>query len=85
MTNQELINMNETENYRGALIFSQEHGHKLVTMTISVSANEQSHVTSYAYDVPVQEEAERLVGVDLYHFAVTDGKRLFKQLIHEMK
>ncbi len=48
------------------------YGYKMVTITISVAPNEQSHVTSHAYDLPVSEEAEYLPGVDLYHFAVTD-------------
>ncbi len=74
MKNYELTNIaQEPEDYRGTLIYTQEDGYKLVTMTISIAANEQSHITSIAEDIPVQEEAEHLTGVDLYHFAVTDG------------
>src|SRR5579884_4506872 len=62
--------------YRGALIYTQLDGYKTVTMTISVAPNEQSHVTSHAYDLPVTEDAEHFLGVDCYHFAVTDGARI---------
>ncbi len=74
MKNYELTNIaQEPEDYRGTLIYTQEDGYKLVTMTISVAANEQSYITSIAEDIPVREEAEHLIGVDMYHFAVTEG------------
>jgi gamma-glutamylcyclotransferase (GGCT)/AIG2-like uncharacterized protein YtfP len=66
----------EPEDYRGSLVYTQEYGYKLVTMTVSVAPNEQSHVISYAYNLPIAEEAEHLQGVDLYHFAVTDGTQI---------
>jgi hypothetical protein len=74
MTTQELTSMTQQpENYRGALVYRQEHGYKLVTMTVSVAPSEQSYVTSLAHHLLLAEEAEHLPGVDLYHFAVTDG------------
>jgi hypothetical protein len=66
----------EEEDYRGGLVYTQEYGYKTVTMTVSVAANEQSHVTSYAYNLPISEEPEHLQGVDLYHFVVTDGTQI---------
>ncbi len=60
------------KDYRGGLIYRQEYGYKLVTMAVSVAPREQSHVTSYAHNLPITEEAEHIQGVDLYHFAVTD-------------
>jgi gamma-glutamylcyclotransferase (GGCT)/AIG2-like uncharacterized protein YtfP len=77
MTNQELTGIyQEPEDYRGALVYRQEYGYKLVTMTIGIAPDEQSHVTSYAHDLPVSEEAEHLQGIDLYSFSVTDGTRI---------
>lgn len=66
----------EPKDYRGALIYRQENGYKMVTLTLSIAPGEQSRVTSYAHNLPVVEEAERLQAVDLYHFAVTDGTQL---------
>jgi hypothetical protein len=77
MTTQNLAGIYQgLEDYRGALIYTQLSGYKTVTMTISVATDEQSHVTSHAYNLPVSEEAEHLSGVDCYHFAVTDGTRI---------
>ncbi len=76
MFTQELTNITEPEEYRGSLVYTQEYGYMLVTMTITVAAHEQSHVTSIAEDIAVQEDAERLIGIDLYHFTVTDGTRI---------
>jgi hypothetical protein len=45
-------------------------------MTVSVAANEQSHITSYAHNLPFSEEPEHLPRIDLYHFAVTDGTQI---------
>jgi hypothetical protein len=70
MTNQ------EPDDYRGALVYTQEYGYKTVTMTVSVAPNEQSYVTSYAHNLPVSEEVEHLQGVDLYHFSATDGTQI---------
>jgi len=63
----------EPEDYRGALVYRQEYGYKLVTMIISVAPDEQSYVTTLAHHMLLAEKAEHLRGVDLYHFAVTDG------------
>jgi hypothetical protein len=73
----ELTEINqEPEDYRGSLVYTQEYGYKMVTMMISVTPDEQSNVTSHAYNLPVSEEAEHLQEVDLYHFAVTDGTQI---------
>ncbi len=83
MTDHELTDIyQEPEDYRGSLVYTQECGYKLVTMTVSVAPDEQSYVTSHAYNLPVSEEAEHLQAVDLYHFAVTDGTQI--QLTLEM-
>ncbi|HEY7413865.1 MAG TPA: hypothetical protein VH593_01620 [Ktedonobacteraceae bacterium] len=66
----------ESDNYRGALVYRQEYGYKLITITISVAPNEQSYVTSLAHNLLLAEEAEHLPGINLYHFAVTDGTLL---------
>ena len=47
-----------------------------MTITVSVAPDEQSHITSHAYNVPLTEEAEHLQGIDLYHFSVTDGTQI---------
>jgi hypothetical protein len=73
MTDHELTDIYQTsEDYRGSLVYTQEYGYKLVTLTVSVAPNEQSH----AHNLPVTEEAEHLQAVDLYHFAVTDGTQI---------
>ena len=81
MINQEPgANQNEkpTAGYRGGLVYRQEYGYKLITMTVSLYTNEQSKVVSHAYDLDITEEAEHipsgppLAAVDLYHFPVTD-------------
>jgi gamma-glutamylcyclotransferase (GGCT)/AIG2-like uncharacterized protein YtfP len=77
MTDQELTDIyQEPEDYRGSLVYTQEYGYKLVTMTVSVAPDEQSRVITHAYELPVSEEAEHLQAVDLYHFAVTDGTQI---------
>jgi hypothetical protein len=77
MTEYELTDIyQEEEDYRGGFVYTQEYGYKTVTMTISVAPNEQSHVISHAHILPVTKEAEHLQGVDLYHFAVTDGTQI---------
>lgn len=67
---------NQKPDYRGALVYGQEDGYTMVTLTISVLPYEHSHVISHAYGLPVSEEAEHLPGVDLYHFAVTYDTRI---------
>ncbi len=62
--------------YRGALVFRQEDGYILVTITVSVAPDETSQVISHANNLPVPEEAEHLPGVDLYHFAVSEGTQI---------
>ena len=71
------------EGYRGALVYRQEYGYKLVTMMIDLrTPDERSSLTSRLYDLDIPEEAEHLrVGsslttVDLYHFPVTDGMEI---------
>ncbi|HLG75475.1 MAG TPA: hypothetical protein VKX46_03630 [Ktedonobacteraceae bacterium] len=66
----------EPEDYRGGLVYRQEYGYTMVTMTVSVAPDEHSYVISYAHHLPLAEEIEHLQGVDLYHFAVTDGTRI---------
>ncbi len=77
MTSQELTNVSqEPEDYRGGVVYTQEYGYKLVTMTVSVAPDEQSHVTSHTYNIPISEEAEHVQEVDIYYFAVTDGTQI---------
>jgi hypothetical protein len=66
----------EPEDYRGGLVYRQEYGYKMVTITVSVAPDEHSYVISYAHNLPLAEEIEHLQEVDLYHFAVTDGTRI---------
>jgi hypothetical protein len=68
------------EGYRGALIYRQEYGYKLITVIVDLhTPDERSRVTSWAYDLDIPEEAEHLpvgsplAAVDLYHFLATDG------------
>jgi hypothetical protein len=63
-------------NYRGALVYRQEDGYTMVTLTVSIAPNEHSHVISHAYGLPISEETEHLPGVDLYHFAAPYGTRI---------
>ena len=67
------FSIRKPESYRGALIYRQEDGYTLITMTVSVAPDEHSQVITYANNLPVREEAEHLLGVDLYHFAVTNS------------
>jgi FtsZ-binding cell division protein ZapB len=82
MTDQELgTNRNErlVAGYRGELVYSQEEGYKLITMTVDLYPDEQSRVTSHIYNLPLLEEAEHipadppLKSVDVYRFPATDG------------
>lgn len=82
MTDQKQICLHqEPEDYRASLVYTQEYGYKMVTITIHLASDEQSRVISHAYDLPVSQEAEHLQSLDLYHFAVMDGVRI--QLIIE--
>jgi hypothetical protein len=86
MPNQEPQNQSERPgaDYRGALVYRQEHGYKFITMTVSIrSLDEQSRVVSRAADLDIVEEAEHipsgsplLSAVDVYHFPVTDETRI---------
>lgn len=77
MTNHGLANINqEPEDYRGGLVYTQEYGYKMVTMSVSVTPGEQSHVITHAHNLPLSEDAEHLQGVDLYSSSVTDGTRI---------
>jgi hypothetical protein len=71
------------ERYRGALIYRQEYGYKLVTMMVDLrTPDERSSVTSRVYDLDIPEEAEHLpagsplAAIDLYRFPVTDGMEI---------
>ena len=82
MAEHEILGMyQESKDYRGSIVYTQEDGYTIVTMMVSIAPDEHSSVTSHAYNLPVVEEAEHLSGIDLYHFAVPDGTRL--QLIIE--
>ena len=82
MTNQQgAFNQSQKsiEGYRGALIYRQEYGYKLVTMMIDLrTPDERSRV----YDLDIPEEAEHLpagsplTAIDLYRFPVTDGMEI---------
>ena len=86
MTNQQVaINQRQKpiEGYRGALVFRQEYGYKLITMMIDLrTPDERSRVTSWTYDLDIPEEAEHLptgsplAAVDLYHFPAPDGMEI---------
>jgi hypothetical protein len=80
MTNQ---NEKPATGYRGGLVYRQEYGYKLITMTISLRTHdEHSRVVSCASGLDITEEAEHipsiapLAAVDLYHFAATDGTEI---------
>jgi len=67
------------EGYRGALVYQQKDGYKLITMMVSLrTPNEQSIVTICDCGFTFTEEAEHIpsgplrAAVDLYHFAVTE-------------
>jgi hypothetical protein len=64
MTNQQVaINQCQKpiEGYRGALVYRQEYGYKLITMMIDLrTPDERSRVTSWTYDLDIPEEAEHL-------------------------
>jgi hypothetical protein len=71
------------EGHRGALIYRQEYGYKLITMMIDLhTSDERSSVTSRVYDLDIPEEAEYLpagsplAAIDLYHFPVIDGTEI---------
>ncbi len=70
------LSINQKPDYRGALVYRQEDGYTMVTLTISVLPSEHSQVISHACDLPVPEEAEHLPGIDLYHFAGTFDTRI---------
>ncbi|HEY4036501.1 MAG TPA: hypothetical protein VGL94_21300 [Ktedonobacteraceae bacterium] len=86
MTNQQgTINQSQkpVEGYRGALVYQQEYGYKLITMMVSLlTPNERSTVTTCDCGFTFTEEAEHipsgplLAAVDFYHFAVTEGTEI---------
>jgi hypothetical protein len=67
------------EGYRGALIYTQEEGYKMVSMHVHLYEGERSRVMSHAYEVPLVHEAERLrahpplAGIDVYSFPAPDN------------
>ncbi len=71
------------EGYRGALVYRQEYGYKLITMMIDLRPpDERSRVISRVSNLPLTEEAEHLpsgfplAAIDLYHFPATDGMQI---------
>jgi hypothetical protein len=67
------------EGYRGALLYTQEDGYKMVSMQVHLYEGEHSRVMSHSYEILREEEAEHLTaqpplgGVDLYYFPATDS------------
>jgi hypothetical protein len=86
MTKQQgIINQSQKsiEGYRGALVYQQKDGYKLITMMVSLQVpNEQSIVTTCDCGFTFTEEVEHIpsgplrAAVDLYQFAVTDGTEI---------
>lgn len=86
MTHQQLaVNQGQkpVEGYRGALLYRQEYGYKLITMMIDLrTPDERSRVIGRVADLPLTEEAEHLpaglplTAIDLYHFPATDGMEI---------
>jgi hypothetical protein len=76
MINQQKTGKPVLKFYRGALVYRQEDGYTLITITVSLHEQETSQVISHANNLPVLEEPEHLPGVDLYHFAVVDDTRI---------
>jgi hypothetical protein len=71
------------EGYRGALIYRQEYGYKLLTIMIDLRApDEQSRVVSHFGEIDLVENANQipaclpLTALDVSHFAVTDGAEI---------
>jgi hypothetical protein len=71
------------EGYRGALVYRQEYGYKLITTMIDLcTLDERSSVISRLDDLPITEEAEHLpadlplTAIDLYRFLATNGMEI---------
>jgi hypothetical protein len=64
------------ETYRGALVYRQENGYTVITITVTLREHETSQVTTYDSHLPIAEEAEHLPNIDLYYFAATPGTRI---------
>jgi hypothetical protein len=71
------------EGHRGALVYRQEYGYKLITMLIEpYTPDERSSVSSRADDFDIPEEVEHLPAasphgtVDVHHFPATDGMEI---------
>jgi hypothetical protein len=72
------------EGYRGSLVYQQEYGYKFITMMISLrSPDEQSVVSTHAYDLDLTEEADHipstyppLAAIDVYDFPAVDGTEI---------
>jgi hypothetical protein len=76
MTNQKpQTNQSERhiEGYRGALVYSQQQGYKLVTLAVTLYPGEQNQVTTSFYGHSTPEEPEHWLGVDLYQFLIAEG------------
>jgi len=76
MINQQLTSDWIPEDYRGSIVYTQEHSYKTFTIMVKVAPDEQSHVITHSHNLPIIEEAEHLQHTDLYHFAATDGTRI---------
>jgi hypothetical protein len=77
MTTQEPTDTSqEPENYRGDLVYLQEHGRKLVVISVTVTSDERSYVISHVDDLPLAEEEVRFPGFDSYFFRIPDDARL---------
>lgn len=86
MANQQIaINQSQkpVEGYRGALVYRQEYGYKMITMLIDpYTLDERSSVSSRVYDLDIPEEVEHLpagsplAAIDLYHFPATNGTEI---------
>ena len=61
---------------RGVLVYRQEDGYMMITITISVTPDEYCQVISHAFGLPIEEEAEHLPGLDVYHFVVSCGTKV---------
>ncbi len=83
MLHQETTTEKRIVGYRGALVYRQEYGYKLLTLMIDLrTPDEQSRVVSRLGEIDLVEEAEHipaclpLAAIDVYHFAVIDGTEI---------
>lgn len=69
--------------YRGGLVYRQERGYMTITIMVNVAPGETSRVITHAYNLPVEEEAEHLPGLDVYHFAASYNTLIELALVSE--